>query len=76
MLPAWRMHTIHTLISSPGSVIFGGCGYLKLADRILAPPIDFSKLSLYNSTETAATIEIEAMTSLRTLETLIWFMRG
>lgn len=59
----------HTLISSPGSVILGGCGYLRLADRTLTTAIDLSELSLDFISASAATIEIGAMTSFRTLET-------
>lgn len=59
----------HILVSSPGSVILGGCGYLRLGDRSLATAIDLSKLSLDYITKTDAAIEVGAMTSFRSLET-------
>jgi len=62
-------HAYDILISTPGSVILGGCGYLKLGDRTLGTAIDLSKLKLDYITETAATIEVGAMTSFRALET-------
>lgn len=58
-----------TLTSVPGSVVLGGCGYLRLGTRSITTAIDLSRLDLDYVTETANAVEIGAMTSLRTLET-------
>ena len=57
------------LCSQPGSVILGGCGYLKLGDRTIDTAIDLSKLNLDYISETDSGIEIGAMTRFRSLET-------
>lgn len=58
-----------TLHSTPGSVVLGGCGYLRLGTRKISTAIDLSRLELDYIRETGDTIEIGAMTSLRTIET-------
>jgi CO/xanthine dehydrogenase FAD-binding subunit len=58
-----------TLVSVPGSVVLGGCGYLRLGARSITTAIDLSQLDLDFVRETESTIEIGAMTTLRTLET-------
>ena len=59
----------NTLLSIPGSVVLGGCGYLRLGNRKIGTAIDLSKLGLDFIVETETAIEVGAMTSLRTLET-------
>jgi len=59
----------HLLSVEPGAVVLGGCGYLKLAGRKIGHAIDLSALQLDQIEETAAGIEIGAMTSLRSVET-------
>ncbi len=58
-----------TLQSMPGSVVLGGCGYLRLGARNIGTAIDLSKLGLDYVKDTGDTVEIGAMTTLRTLET-------
>jgi len=52
----------------PGSVVLGGCGYLRLGSRKINTAIDLSKVGLDQITETDNGIEIGAMVSLRELE--------
>jgi len=59
----------NTLLSTPGSVVLGGCGYLRLGNRKIGTAIDLSKLGLDCIVETDTTIEVGAMTSLRSIET-------
>jgi CO/xanthine dehydrogenase FAD-binding subunit len=58
-----------TLVSVPGSVVLGGCGYLRLGARKIDTAIDLSRLGLDQVTMVENTVEIGAMTSLRTIET-------
>lgn len=58
-----------TLREIPGSVVLGGCGYLRLGSRNIGTAIDLSRLGLDTITESATNIEIGAMVSLRDLET-------
>ncbi len=58
-----------TLTSVPGSVVLGGCGYLRLGRRRIRTAIDLSQLPLEGIAESAGTVEIGAMTTLRTIET-------
>ena len=58
-----------TLSSTPGAVVLGGCGYIRLGDRALPVAIDLSRLGLDTVRDTGNTLEIGAMTPLRTLET-------
>ena len=58
-----------TLLSVPGSVVLGGCGYLRLGARSISTAIDLSRLDLDFVRETEGAVEIGAMTTLRTLET-------
>lgn len=58
-----------TLISVPGSVVLGGCGYLRLGARKIDTAIDLSRLGLDKVTLVGDTIEIGSMASLRTIET-------
>lgn len=58
-----------TLLSVPGSVVLGGCGYLRLGARSITTAIDLSRLNLDFVRETESDVEIGAMTTLRTLET-------
>lgn len=58
----------NTLLSIPGSVVLGGCGYLRLGNRKITTAIDLSKLGLDFIKETDTTIEIGAMASLRDIE--------
>lgn len=58
-----------TLHSVPGSAVLGGCGYLRLGTRKITTAIDLSKLGLDYVRENDDTVEIGAMTSLRTIET-------
>lgn len=63
------LEAYETLNTTPGSVVLGGCGYLRLADRRINTAIDLSHLELDYIKEQDATIEIGTMTSLRKLET-------
>ncbi len=58
-----------TLNSVSGSMVLGGCGYLRLGARKIGTAIDLSRLGLDYIRETDDTIEIGAMTSLRSIET-------
>jgi len=58
-----------TLQTVPGSVILGGCGYLRLGARKIGTAIDLSRLGLGYVAEVDNTVEIGAMTSLHTIET-------
>lgn len=58
-----------TLESVPGSVVLGGCGYLRLGARSIGTAIDLSRLGLDFIHETDTDVEIGAMTTLRALET-------
>lgn len=58
-----------TLQSVPGSVVLGGCGYIRLGTRSISTAIDLSKLELDYVNDTGSTIEIGAMTTLRRFET-------
>lgn len=53
----------------PGSVVLGGCGYLRLGSRKIGTAIDLSRLKLDEITESSMGIGIGAMVSLRDLET-------
>lgn len=58
-----------TLQESPGSVVLGGCGYLRLGSRKIATAIDLSKIGIDQIAQSTSGIEIGAMTSLRDVET-------
>lgn len=58
-----------TLHNVSGSVILGGCGYIRLGARNITTAIDLSKLGLNSVKHTGENIEIGAMTTLRTFET-------
>ncbi|MFV0436311.1 MAG: FAD binding domain-containing protein [Desulfopila sp.] len=58
-----------TLPATAGRVGLGGCGYIRLGDRKIATAIDLCRLDLDFVRETDTTVEIGAMTSLRTIET-------
>jgi len=58
-----------TLTTVPGSVVLGGCGYIRLGDRSITTAIDLSRLDLDFVRETDSGVEIGAMTTLRTIET-------
>jgi len=57
------------LTSVPGSLVLGGCGYIRLGDRTISSAIDLSNLGLNFVRETKSEVEIGAMTTLRTVET-------
>lgn len=57
------------LHEEPGSVILGGCGYLRLGRRKLGTAIDLSRLGLDQIEERDNSLEIGAMVTLRKLET-------
>ena len=57
------------LVTEPGSVVLGGCGYLRLGARKIETAIDLSRLGLDQIHRVGDTVEIGAMTSLRTIET-------
>ena len=57
-----------TLETVPGSVVLGGCGYLRLGARKIGTAIDLSALGLDYVQEARGTIEIGAMTTLGTIE--------
>jgi CO/xanthine dehydrogenase FAD-binding subunit len=57
------------LISDKGSVVLGGCGYLRLGGRKIAQAIDLSGLNLASIEETGDGLEIGALASLRSIET-------
>lgn len=52
-----------------GSVVLGGCGYLRLGSRKIGTAIDLSRLEMDTITESVTGVEIGAMVSLRDLET-------
>ena len=52
-----------------GSVVLGGCGYLRLGSRKIGTAIDLAGLGLDGIKETADAVEIGSMVSLRKLET-------
>ena len=52
-----------------GSVVLGGCGYLRLGSRKIGTAVDLSRLELDTITESPTDVEIGAMVSLRDLET-------
>ena len=58
----------HVLETDPGSVVLGGCGYLRLGARKIGTAIDLSGLGLDYIHEAGSTVEIGAMTSLGTIE--------
>lgn len=58
-----------TLQNTPGAVILGGCGYIRLGSRKIGTAVDLSRLGLDSTNETSDTIEIGAMCSLRKFET-------
>lgn len=58
-----------TLVSVPGSVVLGGCGFLRLGARRIGTAIDLSRLGLDCIAEVGSTVEMGAMTSLRMIET-------
>ena len=58
-----------TLVTVPGSVILGGCGYLRLGSRKIATAIDLSGLGLDQITQVNDRVEIGAMATLRSIET-------
>lgn len=58
-----------TLQSIRGSVVLGGCGYIRLGSRSISTAIDLSKLGLDFIRKVNGTIEIGAMTTLRSFET-------
>ena len=57
------------LIAGRNNTVLGGCMWLRLGHRAIGTAIDLSALGLDNIKETADTIEIGAMVSLRQLET-------
>lgn len=66
--PATLAEAYETLLKVPGSLVLGGCGYIRLGDRTISTAIDLSRLGLDFVRETESTVEIGAMTSLRTVE--------
>ncbi len=58
-----------TLVAARNNTVLGGCMWLRLGRRSIGKAIDLSALELDDITETANTIEIGAMVSLRQLET-------
>lgn len=67
-VPKTLQEAADILEKESGAVILGGCGYLKLANRKIGTAIDLSALHLDFVNESDSSIEIGAMTSLRTLE--------
>ncbi len=59
----------NTLRSVPGSVVLGGCGYIRLGARSISTAIDLSNLDLNFVRDTGSAIEVGAMTTLRSFET-------
>ena len=57
------------LAADPHSAVLGGCGFLRLGARRIGTAIDLSRLDLDFIRADEASIEIGAMTSLRTVET-------
>ena len=69
IFPASLDEALNTVREVSGSVVLGGCGYLRLGSRKIGTAIDLSKLGLHEITETESCVEIGAMVSLRDLET-------
>lgn len=69
LTPSTLAEAYETLTLVPGSLVLGGCGYIRLGDRTIATAIDLSRLGLDFVRETDLTVEIGAMTTLRTIET-------
>jgi len=57
------------LIASRRNAVLGGCGFLRMGNKIIAKGIDLSDLDLDYIKEDDSYVEIGAMTSFRTLET-------
>lgn len=57
------------LEADPHSAVLGGCGFLRLGSRHISTAIDLSRLDLDFVRAGETSIEIGAMTSLRTVET-------
>ncbi|BHH84699.1 FAD binding domain-containing protein [Desulforhopalus sp. 52FAK] len=68
IFPSSLDEALATLREVSGSVVLGGCGYLRLGSRKIGTAIDLSKLGLDEITQTENGIEIGAMVSLRELE--------
>ena len=56
------------LRDTPGSVVLGGCGYLRLGSRKIATAIDLCHLGIDQIVRTTDSIEIGAMATLRDVE--------
>ena len=69
IFPSSLDEALATLQDVSGSVVLGGCGYLRLGSRKIGSAIDLSKLGLDQIIQTDSGIEIGAMVSLRDLET-------
>ncbi|SHO49082.1 CO or xanthine dehydrogenase, FAD-binding subunit [Desulfopila aestuarii DSM 18488] len=67
--PSTLEEAYETLTSVPGSLVLGGCGYIRLGDRTISNAIDLSNLGLNFVHGTKSEVEIGAMTTLRTIET-------
>ncbi|PHR25221.1 MAG: 4-hydroxybenzoyl-CoA reductase [Desulfotalea sp.] len=69
IFPANLGEALATVRGIPGSVVLGGCGYLRLGSRKIRTAIDLARLGLDKIVETADTVEIGAMVTLRDVET-------
>jgi CO/xanthine dehydrogenase FAD-binding subunit len=69
VFPSTTAEALTLLQDNPGSVVFGGCGYLRLGSRKITTAIDLSKIGIDQIIETEDEIQIGAMVSLRDLET-------
>jgi len=67
--PVSLKEAYETLMSVSGSLVLGGCGYIRLGDRTISTAIDLSNLGLDFVREKQSSVEIGAMTTLRTIET-------
>ena len=67
--PSTAAEALTILQDVPGSVILGGCGYLRLGSRNIGTAIDLSKIGIDQIADTENEIQIGAMVSLRELET-------
>ncbi len=69
IFPASLDEAYEILQATPDSVILGGCGYLRLADRKIGKAIDLTGLGLDTIADDGETLRIGAMVTLRSLET-------
>lgn len=67
--PSSLEEAYQTLTAARNNTVLGGCMWLRLGRRAIGTAIDLSALGLDRITETADTVEIGAMVSLRQLET-------